>query len=64
MVHFTESLSNPDESRLRKHLFEHQAEDLKTIAIANSNESLNVKFAFSVIKIIALVKTRVFLLNA
>jgi len=58
VVHLTESRSNPEETRLRKHLFdrENQKDDLKTIPVASVNEIMNISLEVYIIKLIDLVK--------
>jgi len=63
--HFTESRSNPDEWRLRQHLFEHEykTEDLTTTPVATVQQTMNVSVSIYIIKLIALVKTNSFLFS-
>ena len=63
----SESKSNPDESRLRKHLFqpEYQTENLLTIPVAGElpieEQIINVEVGINIIKLIALVNSTLFL---
>ena len=59
---FIESRTNPEESRLRKHLFdpEYQTEDLKTTPVTNVLEIMNVNVSIFIMKLIALVKMKPF----
>jgi len=61
--HFTASSSNPDESRLRKHLFnpEYQTEDLTTTPVVSADQRMNVDVVILIIKLIDLVNTKLFL---
>jgi len=58
---FTESTSRPDETRLRKHLFdpEYQAEDLLTFPLSGPYDIINVTMTMHFVKLIGLVKTMV-----
>ena len=58
VLRFAESRSNPDETRLRKHLFDpaEQTEDLKTTPIRHFHEVMNISVATVITKLIALVK--------
>jgi len=53
--HLSESRSNPDETRLRKHLFVDSTEDLSTTPIRNIEEAMNVSFEIYISKLIDLV---------
>jgi len=62
VLRFAESRSNPDETRLRKHLFDpaKQTEDLKTTPIRHFHEVMNISVATVITKLIALVKHSLF----
>ena len=57
------SWSNPDETRLRRHLFDpqYQTEDLLTVPVAGPNEFINVNVTIHIVKLIALVKVSCYL---
>jgi len=61
--HIAESRSNPDETRLRNHLFDpasQKIDDLTTTPHANSSEIIYVDVAMWIVKLIDLVKTKSF----
>ena len=65
---FAELISNPDEARLRKHLFDSEnktayTEDLMTTPVANVEQIMNVSVSLYIIKLIGLVKTKPFLFS-
>lgn len=55
-------MSNPDETRLRKYLFNssNQTEDPTTTPITDVNQTMNVHFAIHIFKLISLVNTILF----
>ena len=58
----TESRSNPDETRLREHLFdaEKQRDDLTTTPVENIRQRINVTVSAQILKLIALVNIKSF----
>ena len=57
--YFTGSISSPDEDRLLKHLFDsdNQPHNLKTTPIANINDTISVQVGIGIRKIVALVRS-------
>jgi len=58
--HFTESRSNPDETRLRRHLFdsENQKDEFTTTPVENVRQVINVTVSIQILKLIALVNIK------
>jgi len=57
---FTESRSNPDETRLRKHIFdsENQKDEFTTTPVENVRQVINVTVSIQILKLIALVNIK------